>query len=731
LRAVRFIGILSTLWGLANLRAAVRFRWFIGRGAEGPAMGIGRTILPLAALAALAACAPTEKLPAPPPTRMQPVVTSYHGVRVADPYRWLDSAGAPEVRAWIDAQNTYTDTVLARFPEGRVINERVRQLLTTSPEQSEPRLVGGTLFFLRETPPEAQAVLVAQVWPDGRPRVLVNPNRSGGRTAIGGVWPSPRGRYVAYGTSRDGKPATTLHVVEAATGRTLADSLADAGGGPSPAAVLWDADERGFVYARYPGAAQWFGIALHHHALGARGTDPVAFGARYSPVAEFRLLASADGTGGAILANAGDGSPAEVYLRTARGWRRAADTALGVRDAAFVGERLLAIASGGSPRGRLVALTADGAPETVVPQGERAMHAVAPIEGGFLLTTIWGPDWQLDQYAADGRFLRTAPLPPATAVGVIASAPDAPEALVTYDGWTVPQRWARYNGRSGTLTTVFEVKAAGDYGRVTVHRFDAVSTDGARVPVTVLALDGTPQDGAAPTILTSYGGFDLPVAPGFIGPDLAWLERGGVLAYANIRGGSEFGEEWHQGGMLTRKQNVFNDFYAAARGLVQQRWTTSGRLGIRGASNGGLLMGTALTQHPEAYRAVAAFAGIYDMMRHADIPNGRYNVPEYGSAADPAQFAAQYGYSALYHVVKGARYPAVLLETGVNDPLVAPWQSREFAAALQASSTSRHPVALLTRFDAGHGSASFSQRVGNTAVMLTFLAHELGLKTGN
>lgn len=692
-------------------------------------MGFRPTILPLAALAALAACAPTETLPAPPATRMQPFATTVHGVQVTDPYRWLDSAGSPEVRSWIEAQNTYTDTVLGRFPEGRVINARVRQLLTTSPEQWGPRLVGGTLFFLRETPPQAQAVLVAQAWPDGRPRVLVDPNRSDARTALGGVWPSPRGRYVAYGTSRDGKPATTLHVVEVATGRPLADSLADAGGGPSPAAVLWDKDERGFVYARYPGPERWFGIALYHHALGARRPDPVTFGARYSPVAEFRLLASPDGAGGAILANAGDGSPAEVYLRTASGWRRTADTSLGVRDAAFVGPRLLAIASGGSPRGRLVALSADGPPETLLPQGERAMHAVAPIEGGFLLVTIWGPDWRLDQYTTEGRFVRTAPLPPGTAVGAIASAADAPEALVTYDGWTVPRRWARYNGRSGALSTVFEVKPAGDYARVTAHRFDALSRDGTKVPVTVLALDGTPQDGAAPTILTSYGGFDIPVAPAFIGPDLAWLERGGVLAYANIRGGSEFGEEWHEGGRLTRKQNGFDDFYAAARGLVQQRWTTSGRLGIRGASNGGLLMGTALTQHPEAYRAVAAFVGIYDMTRHADIPNGRYNVPEYGSAADSAQFAAQYAYSALYHVRPGTRYPAVLLETGVNDPLVAPWQSREFAAALQAASASRHPVLLLTRFAAGHGSASFSQRVGNTAVMLTFLAHELGLKT--
>jgi prolyl oligopeptidase len=356
------------------------------------------------------------------------------------------------------------------------------------------------------------------------------------------------------------------------------------------------------------------------------------------------------------------------------------------------------------------------------------MHGVAPIAGGFLVQWIWGMDQGLAQYGADGKLVRAVSLPAGIAIGTIASSAASPEALIAYSGWTIPERWARYDARTGAAATVFEVQPAGDYSKVAVSRVDALSKDGTPIPVTILSLHAAPRDGSAPAVLTSYGGFDLPVTPTFLGPWLAWLEHGGVLAYANIRGGDEFGETWHRQGMLRQKQNVFDDFFAAAEALVREKWAAPRRLGIMGRSNGGLLMGTVLTEHPEAFRAVAAFVGIYDMTRHKEIPNGQYNIPEYGTADDSADFAAQYGYSALYHVKAGERYPAVLLETGANDPLVAPWQSREFAAALQSATGSGRPVLLRTRLDQGHAAASFAQAMGNTTMMMTFLAHELGLR---
>ena len=688
----------------------------------------------LASLAIFAAYVPkdsqrADKLPPPPHSPERPVVTTYHGVQVTSPYRWLDDPASPEVKAWIDAQNKYTDMVFSGFPEGKVLNERVRRLLTTSASQTLPVLAGGTLFYMRHTPPQAQAVLVGQRWPGGEARVLVDPNATGQSLSIGGLHPSPHGRYLAFGTTVNGKPAVTLNVLDVAGGQRLSDTIPDAGGGPSGSVVLWDADERGFIYSRYPVPEELFNIRLYHHTLGdPLARDPIVFGKDYSETAEYRLLAPPPGMAPVLLAKSGDSPPSEIYFRTAKGWERAADTSVDVREAQFVDKRLFVISTSPTPRGRLLALAADGKTTEILPEGARAMHRVAPIEGGFLLTTIWGPDWQLDHYKADGKFVRTVKLPAGIAIGAIASSSSSPETLITYSGWAIPNRWVRYDGRTGAVTTVFEVKTTADYSKVIVHRIEAVSKDGTRFPVSVLALEGTPQDGTAPAILYSYGGFDSPVAPTFIGPYLAWLERGGVFAYANIRGGNEFGESWHWQATLTRKQASYDDFYAAAQALVKERWTSPARLGIHGRSNGGLLMGVALTQHPEQYRAVVAFVGIYDMMRHKEIPNGRYNIPEYGTADDPAQFAAQYSYSGLYHIKKGTAYPAVLLETGVNDPLVAPWQSREFCAALQNATSSGHPVLLLTRFDAGHGSSSFVQTVGNTALLLTFFAHELGLK---
>ncbi|MFZ0501033.1 MAG: prolyl oligopeptidase family serine peptidase [Steroidobacteraceae bacterium] len=666
----------------------------------------------------------------PPPTPRDGVVTVMHGVTVRDPYRWLENARSPKVLDWIGAQNAYADSVMGQFKDAAAITERVRQLAITSSDQYAPQLVHGTLFFMRDTPPQAQAVLVAQAWPDGRQRVLVDTNPSGGHVAIQEVWPSPSGRYVAYGTSANGSEATTIHVVSSATGKSLPDALTDAGGGTTGPAVAWDANERGFTYARLPHGSQ-FGISLYHHALGApQSRDGAEFGQGLSPIAEYQLLTSPDGKEAAALVQFGDATPFLVYRRSHQTWRRVLGPDEGVTAAAFDGNRLLLVAFGNSDHGRIVAVSPDGNVSTLVAEQKNSvMQGVFPIQGGFLVTRLWGPDWGVDQYASDGHFVRRVPLPK-TGIGIdaIASEGDSPRALVAYSGWAIPSRWALYDAGSGSVRTVFAVRPPdAGYANIRTYRLTAISKDGTHVPVTVLALRSTPKGGGTPAILTSYGGYDIPVAPHFIGTDLAWLERGGVYAVANIRGGDEFGEAWHREGRLTVKQNVFDDFDAAARALVSAGWTSPRHLGIIGGSNGGLLMGAELVQHPQQFRAVVSFVGIYDTLRHQLWPNGVYNEREYGTVADAAQFRALYAYSPYYNVRPQTRYPAVMLETGENDPRVAPWQSRKFAAALQAANTSDLPVLLLTRRAAGHGNigASFSQRVGNAAATLMFFDNEL------
>jgi prolyl oligopeptidase len=697
-----------------------------------------RDLVPrLLAASLFAACSAHAAAANPPPTPKHVVAETLAGQPVNDAYRWLENPDAADVTTWIDAQNAYTESTIGAMPLGKTLSARIRELAITSTTRSSPTLAGGTLFYFENTPPQPQPVLVAKAWPDGPTRTLVDLNQGEGNTAITEYWPSPSGRYLAYGTAEGGSELTTIHILDTTNGKALGDVLPLAGGGTTPQALAWDADEKGVTYARFeaPKAGQplrEFDAVLAHHTIGEPATkDRTVFGKGYSHVAEYILLEGSAGKSVALLANEGDGGPAEVYLREGKGaFARVLGHDADARSAAWVGDRLFVVSFAGAPRGKIVAVGAGGKTTPVLEQGEGAIQRVTPLGDGFLVVRSAGPDWWADQYDAKAGFVRRVPLP-ATGVTIngVASESGQNKALVAYAGWTTPTHWAEYDGASGSLKTVFEVKPAADYSKVRVTRVDGVSKDGSKVPVTVISMDGITPNGKRPTILYSYGGFGIPVTPGFIGANLAWLERGGVLAYANIRGGNEFGEAWHEQGQKLHKQTVFDDFYAAAQAMVSSNWTDTKHLGILGGSNGGLLMGAALTQHPEQYRAVVGAVGIYDVPRHETaFANGPYNVSEYGTVKDDAQAKATLAWSPLHNVKKGTAYPAVLLTTGANDPRVAPWQSRKFAAALQDATTSGQPVLLLTRMNAGHGiGAPFSQRVGNAALSMTFFATELGL----
>jgi prolyl oligopeptidase len=671
------------------------------------------------------------------------VVDTYHGTQIHDPYRWLEEADAPAVRQWIDAQNAYTDQVMGGFADSSALVKRVGELALTSTQRTDPQVAGGVLFYMRQTPPQPQPVLVAESWSGGEAKVLVDPNSTNGATAISDYWPSPDGKRVAYGTAEGGTENTTIHFVDVADGRLAEDALPNAGGGTTPQALAWDADGKGVTYVRLPlpgsvpaGELQ-FNAQLYHHTLGtAASADTEALGKGFSRIAEYLLISSAQGGHAAAFVYFGDGTAEAVYLRRGNAWHKVLGTQAQVRavdspgnGAAWDGERLLVVSYQDAPRGKLLALDADGHAQVLVPQQDWAMNGVAPVKNGFLLREVSGPDWRVRQFSADGHPVRTVPLPSTgIGIGVMASESDSPVALISYVGWSLPTHWAKYDADSGSLTTVFEVKPAADYSHLRTYRLEAKSADGTLVPVTVVAMEGVQPDGHRPTILTAYGGYGLSQAPRFIGSTLAWLERGGVYALANIRGGAEYGDGWHEAGARANKQNCFDDFHAAAQALVGAHWTDVAHLGILGGSNGGLLMGAALTRHPGDYRAVVSFVGVYDMLRAELWPNGAYNVGEYGTVSNPTEFAWLRGYSPLLHVRPGTAYPAVLLITGENDPRVAPWHSRKFAAALQRANTSSQPILLLTRRNEGHGvTSSFSQRVGNTGAMLAFFAAQLDL----
>jgi prolyl oligopeptidase len=658
------------------------------------------------------------------------VTTVIFGTSVSDPYRWLEDAKSSRTQAWIDVQNARAERVIDAYPNNARIAKRVEELELTGAQQFEPKLRGDTLFYMREIPPQPQPVLVAQHWPSGRPRVVADPAKIGAGTSVDFYWPSPSGRYVAIGTAQGGAESTTIRVIRSDGTQTFNERLGPCGGGTTGPALAWDAGDRGFTYTRLPPDGSQFGIKLYHHVLGTpQSRDTLALG-DVSRIAEPEFIASDDGAHAAALVQFGDGSFYRVYVRRQSQWKAVVGPDAGVIDGAFSGPTLLLVATGGSPHGRIVTLRDDGTLHSLVAsQNDWAFHSIYPLRSGFLVLKSWGTNWRLDQYGVRGNFVRTVPLP-AHGIGIdgVASSSASTQALIAYQGWTGPaDRWVSYNAVTGTMKTVFDLRLpSSEYARVRVHTLYAASSDGTRVPVTVLALPGTRQDGTAPAILTGYGGFDISIAPYFIGPELTWLEMGGVYAVANIRGGSEYGEGWHQQGMLTNKQHVFDDFYAAAKALVENRWTAPQRLGIEGGSNGGLLVGATMVQHPQMFGAVVGNAGIYDTLRHHLFPNGAYNVTEYGSVNDPAQFRALYAYSPYHHVKNGVTYPATLLLTSENDPRVASWQSWKFAAALEAATASRRPILMLTHRTGGHGhGASFAQRLGVQAVTLSFMAQEL------
>ena len=680
-----------------------------------------------------------------PDTPKDTVATNYFGTSVADPYRWLEDGSSTKVKQWINEQNKYAEETLSSFSHKKLIENRIKELDKTSVNQFNPKVVNDKLFFMQSTPPQAQPVVAFKTWPDGKTKILINPNNKGKGIAVTGFWPSPKGSFLAYGLAVGGNEATTIHIINVKTGENLPDSLIKCGGGATPTGMVWDANEKGLTYVRLPmpgtvpDSESQFYAALYHHFLSRpQKDDKLVFGKGLSKVAEYTFIPSYDGKEAAMFVHFGDGNPDYVYIRKGIDkWNQVLDTSSNVRvaseinaEAAWNGDKnLLVIAYKNNPRGQLLSLNLRDKKTVLVPQEDWALNSIASVKDGFLLVKVKGPDWKVDHYNNRGKLIRTVNLPKTgIGIGAIASSPQLKQAIISFSGWIIPNTWDQYNSENGDLKTIFKVKPSSDYSKVKYNVIEAISKDGTKIPVTILAMDNITPNAQRPTIVDGYGGFGIPTKPRFIGPYLIWLENGGVFAYANIRGGGEFGEGWHEAGMLGKKQNVFDDMYGAAESLVRNDWTDSKHLGIMGGSNGGLLMGAELTQHPESFKAVVSFVGIYDMLRAELFPNGQYNISEYGTSTSKPDFKWLYAYSPYHNVTPNTPYPATLLETGINDPRVASWQSRKFAAAVQAANISDNPIILITRMNEGHGvTASFSQRVGNTAAAISFFAHELGL----
>jgi prolyl oligopeptidase len=700
-----------------------------------------------------------QGLPELPKTPKKPVTDIYHGVKVTDDYRWLDNANDPAVKEWTEAQNRRSRAVLDQFPQMKQLRNRLQQILTdNSASHYALQYRGDRLFALKSQPPKEQPFLVTLASPDepGSYRILVDPNRinAKGTTAIDWYVPSRDGQsqLLAVSLSENGTEDGTVHVYNVASGAKLTDVIPRVNGATAGGGLAWSADGLGFYYTRYPRGKERpkedmdFYQQVYFHKLGtATEQDTYAIGKDFPRIAEITLESSPDGRYVLALVANGDGGEFEHHLLGPSGaWTRLSRFADGLSAATFGGDgKLYVLSRKNAPRGKILRLD-PAAPdlakaETIVSEGEANIeglvfgvggmspHFVATADRLYVADIVGGPS-QIRVFDLKGKFLQKVPLPPATAVNQLVAGKKG-ELLFSSDSFTQPQAWYRFDPKSGEVTpTALRRASPVEFGDVEATLHFATSKDGTKVPLELVRKKGTKFDASNPTLLYAYGGFGISQKPHFKPALRVWLDNGGVYALAHIRGGSEYGADWWKSAQLTGRQRAYDDFAACARWLIDQKVTGPDKLAIEGGSNGGLLMGVALTQHPELFRAVVAHVGIYDMLRMETHPNGAFNVTEYGTVKDPEQFKAMYAYSPMHRVKDRTAYPAVFLLTGANDGRVDPSNSRKMAARLQAATSSPYPV-LLKITGGGHGlDSGYSERVAQQADVYAFLFQQLGMR---
>ena len=685
-----------------------------------------------------------------PPTRVDEVADTYHGTRVTDPYRWLENGTDPAVRAWTAQQTARTRAYLDGLPVRAKLHAQLEKYISeSSPRYYALYAAGGAVFALYFDPARQQPslrMLGAELDP-AKARTVLDPNvlDPSGATAIDWYVPSPDGQRVAVSLSKGGSEDGSLHVFDVASGKQVGEVIPRVNFPTAGGDLAWRPDGRGFWYTRYPGeerpeADRHFYLQVYFHELGSDpAKDPHVFGDGLPKVAEIQLDYSREAETLLVSVQDGDGGEfAHWVSKPGGGWSQVTRFKDGVDYAAFGPDRALYLVSERDDPRRQVLKLAPGVTDlakasVLVPAGEDAIPIDFFGEGplcfvGDLMYVSYlagGPS-RLRAFTLDGKPAGEVPLPEVAAVDEMEALGD--DLLYSVETYLVPNRFYRLNdGRS--TPTALAVTSPVKFDDVEVVRVFATSKDGARVPVNIVRRKGTKLDGSNPTLLYGYGGYGLSQTPGFLGGTRrVWFDAGGVYAIANIRGGGEYGEEWHQQGMLTRKQNVFDDFIAAAELLVNEKYTRPEKLAIRGGSNGGLLMGAVLTQRPELFRAVVAQVAIFDMLRVELDPNGQFNITEFGTVKDPEQFRALFAYSPYHHVRDGAKYPAVLLSTGENDGRVNPANSRKMTARLQAATSSGLPIYLVTTGAAGHGQGSpLSVQIDQMADYLAFLFDQLGM----
>jgi prolyl oligopeptidase len=675
-----------------------------------------------------------------PPARKAAVVDDYNGVKVADPYRWLENADDPETVAWVDQENALTRSLLDS-PEREATKKRLTRLFNY-PRLSVPTRRSDRYFYSRNSGLQNQSVLFVREG-TGPERVLLDPNTlsADGTVALHSAVTTRDGSLLAYSLSRSGSDREEIHIKDVSTGKDLPDKLLWA----KFTSLTWTPDNTGLYYQRFPvpgtvppGDENYFGKVYYHYLGDPEEKDTLILKRPTEREVAFGTDITRDGRYLVITANQGATTKTEVYvldryapgsmpvlLPFTRGFGDAWD---------FVGDdagRFFFQTDKDAPLNRVVAVPAGTGgtnPIEVVAQGSDKLAFSAIVGHRLVLGRLKNASDRLYIHDLDGGLEKEVALPSLGAIGEISGEPDDEEMFLAVASFTFPSTPYRYSFKDGTLAEFEKVKGTVDSAAYETEQVWVPSKDGTKVSMFLVHKRGLPRDGQRPTLLTGYGGFNIDMTPTYSSARFVWLERGGLLAIPNLRGGGEYGESWHQAGMLERKQNVFDDFIACAEWLITSGYTRRERLAVQGASNGGLLVGAVMVQRPDLVGAVVCQVPVADMLRYHLFTVGRYWIPEYGSAEDPAQFPFLYRYSPYHNVKDGTAYPATLVTTADTDDRVAPGLAKKFAARLQEATAGEKPILIRVETKAGHGAGKpVSKQIDEQADIYSFLFWQLGM----
>jgi prolyl oligopeptidase len=682
-----------------------------------------------------------------PKTQAGATVDDYHGTRIADPYRWLEDTDAAATKVWIDAQNCVTFAFLEQIPE----REDLKRRLTTIwdyPKFGVPFKEGGRYFFTKNDGLQNQSVLYTQRTLDDAPRVLLDPNAlsEDGTVALSALSISDDAALMAYATSAAGSDWQEFKVRDVATGRDRSDHLRWV----KFSGASWTNDGKGFFYSRYPapeGAALQSvnrDMKLYYHVVGTDQSADVlvyerpdqpdwGFGAGVTEDGRYLVNSvwlGTDRRNRVFYADLGDQMRPELRAQTVELLN---DFDAGYGFVGNDGPVFYFWTDLDAPRGRLIAVDtrnpARSAWREVIPQGKDVLQGVQIVNHTFVASYLMDARSALRLFAKDGTPKGEIELPTLGSVGGVSGKEDEAEMFYAFTSYLYPTTIFRYDFATGQSEVFRAPELDFDAAGYETRQVFYTSKDGTRVPMLITHRRGIAMDRSNPTYLYGYGGFNISLTPSFSPSLLAWLELGGIYAVPNLRGGAEYGEEWHQAGMLENKQNVFDDFIAAAEYLIEEGYTSTPKLAIGGGSNGGLLVGAAMTQRPDLFGAALPAVGVMDMLRFHKFTIGWAWVTEYGSADSAHQFPFLYKYSPLHNLKPGTAYPATMVTTADHDDRVVPGHSFKFAAALQAAHAGSAPALIRVETKAGHGAGKPTAKIiEEQADKWAFLVEVLGMR---